>query len=269
MPATYGHAYYNSGVRYADAEGTSTTSTHSSTMYQLNTIADNPFYDRQISLNEICAGATETLQRMVANNPGGFLTSSITSLTAAMANCDAAITDDGIKLGLRKGRKQAKDTFRAGLPAAITHIYNGVAYKLGANDPGVTDCFPHGRAIFSECPDDALDNELGMTAAAITAKAGVLGAELVSEIGSLLSTWLALYAASEASSGAKISTQLTRKAAKELLADALFDVLLTVAKKYPKQRAMIDAWFQQSLFENPDSSGEEAEPDPPAPPPGP
>ena len=241
MPATYGHAYYNSGVRYADAEGTTTNSTHSSTMYQLNTIADNPFYDRQISLNEICAGATETLQRMVANNPGGFLTSSITSLTAAMANCDAA----------------------------ITHIYNGVAYKLGANDPGVTDCFPHGRAIFSECPDDALDNELGMTAAAITAKAGVLGAELVSEIGSLLSTWLALYAASEASTGAKISTQLTRKAAKELVADALFDVLLTVAKKYPKQRAMIDAWFQQSLFENPDSSGEEAEPDPPAPPPGP
>jgi len=235
-------------------------------MYQLNTIADNPFMDRQISLNEMCRGATETLNRMAANNPGGFLSSNITALTAALANCDAAITDDTAKLGLRKGRKKAKDIFRANLPAAMTHIFEGVSYKLGTNSPNVDDCFPHGRKIFSECPDDRLENEIGAVVSGMTGHAAALGTELLGEIGALLSAWLALYAASELSSGAKKTTQLTQKAAKEAVADVLFDILLTVAKKYPKQREMIDAWFQQSLFENPESSGEE-EPEPPAPPP--
>jgi hypothetical protein len=202
----------------------------------------------------------------VTNNPGGFLTSRITGLTAALANCDAAITDDGVKLGLRKGRKLAKETFRAALPEAMTKIHAGVVAKFGPNAPEVQDCFPHGRKVFNECRDDLLENEIGIVFAAVTAKLAALGQALVDETGSVLSIWLALYAASELSSGAKKATQLTQKAAKEALAHELFKVLLTVARQTlePGAQPKIEDYFDQSLFQNP-SSGEGGTEPPPGP----
>ena len=235
-------------------------------MIQLNRFSKNPFNDAEISLNELCAGATETLQRMVTHNPGGFLTSSITGLTAAMANCDLAINDDGIKLGLRKGRKQAKDTFRENLPAAMTKVHAGVVAKYGPDAPEVAECFPHGRSVFKDCRDDRLENEIGIVWEAISGKVAALGATLVGEAAGLLSTWLALYAASELSSGAKKATQLTQKGARDALADELFKVLLTVARQTlePGEQPQIDDYFVQSLFSAP--SPEEEEEEPPAPP---
>ena len=235
-------------------------------MIQLNRFSKNPFNDAEISLNELCAGATETLQRMVTHNPGGFLTSSITGLTAAMANCDLAINDDGIKLGLRKGRKQAKDTFRENLPAAMTKVHAGVVAKYGPDAPEVAECFPHGRSVFKDCRDDRLENEIGIVWEAISGKVAALGATLVGEAAGLLLTWPALFGAREVSGGGEEATPMNPKGARGALANGVVQMPLTVARQTlePGEQPQIDDYFVQSLFSAPTPEEEEEGP-PPAP----
>ena len=219
-------------------------------MITLNRFAKNPFKDLAMSMNELYAGATDHLQRMVAQNPGNFLAGRIAETTVALAATRGCVSSDLVKLGLRKGRKLAKDQFREALPAAITKIHAGVVAEFGPKAPEVLECFSQGRSIFQQVTDDVLGAKLAATSTAITARVAQLGATLVADMNALHATWSALYAASESSSGAKTMTEADKKAAKAGLQAELFKNLLTIALAYPEDQAKVDLYFQQYLFQD-------------------
>ena len=228
-------------------------------MITLTRFLDNPFDNRQISLDELLAFSTDNLQRMVAHNPGGIYTARITGTASALNVMAVCSSDDQVKLGLRKARKQAKDTFRSGLSASIEKIQAVVVAKFGGSGPEVVECFPQGRTVFSDCRDDQLVNHLDALHTALLARQAALGAPVVTDSVALQTTWGALYTASEASTGNKAHTAAEKLTARENLQLQLFFNLLEIAKNNPRQPAHLDLYMQQHLLENPASP-------PPAPP---
>lgn len=248
-------------------------------MIRLYRIFQNPFLDPEISVNELGAGATDTQQRLIANNPGAAFNTLITGLTVALATVATCTTDDIVKLGLRKAAKQAKDTFREVLPKHLGKVHAKVAAHYGVDAPELNQAFPNGREIFHTCPDDQVSANLQAVINGITPLAsamGALGAAALGDASGLLSTWTALYAASESTTGAKTNTESEKRDAKNLLAAQMHLTLLTLALHFVAEakaagRSITDEealekaalYFRQDLFEDP-SSPEEPE-NPPVP----
>lgn len=234
----------------------------STMMIQLTRFLENPFDDAGISLDELIAFTTDHLQRMIANNPGALLNARITATTAMLAVVESCTTDDLTKLGLRKGAKLSKNTYREALPDNIARIHAAVVYKFGPNGPQVLNCFPQGRTVFSQCTDDNLENHLQTLLNGVTAHQAQIGVPVVADVGGLLSTWTAIYAASESSSGAKTTTQEGKKQARLNLQLELFKNLLTIALNFPRQLEKLPLYMQQSLLEDHPPQPEEPTPPP-------
>jgi hypothetical protein len=234
------------------------------TMRKLSRFLENPLDDDGISIDELTAFTTDHLQRMIANNSGGFLTARIAATQTGLDGVEDTLTDDQTKLGMRKGRKIAKNGFRAALPEGVARIHGVVVAKYGPNSAEVAECFPEGRTVFGKCTDDRVDNHLQTLINGVTAHEVDLGAAVVTDATSLLTAWNAIYTASESSTGAKTSTQDQKNAARAALQLELFKNLLTIALQFPRQPEKLALYMQQSLLED-----HPAQPPEPTPPPTP
>ena len=177
---------------------------------------------------------------------------------------NSTTTDDTVKLGLRKGRKLAKDNFRKVLPASVEKLYAVVVAKFGSQSPEVLDCFPQGRSIFGTATDDHLENHLSGLKTALLAKQAVLGASgatVVADADALLQAWIALHNSSESSTGNKTTTEAAKKAARLGLQLQLGLTLLEIAKNNLRDESKLDLYMKQHLLEDPASP-----PPPPVPP---
>ena len=257
--AHWNFAHWDSGVRYDSPDATS-----KHTMRDLTYYLGNPFDDRGISIDELLAFSTDHLQRMIANNTGGELTDRITATDSALTLVADCFTDDQTKLGLRKARKQAKDTFRADLPGAVAKICAAVVAQYGDGSPEVVECCPQGRTVFSSCRDDQVQNHLQTLVNGVTAHEPDLGAPLVAQATALKDNWMTVYNASESATGAKTTTQEEKRMARENLQLMLFLNLLKLAEMFPRQPEKLPMYMQQHLLENPQESAPEPEPEPPA-----
>lgn len=224
----------------------------------LHRFLQNPFDDRSISMDELIAFTTDHLQRMVANNPGALFNARITATTAKLQAVESCLTDDHVKLGLRKGKKLVKDTFRKSLPANVEKIWAAVVAKYGSRGAELKECFPSGRKAFTHCGDDRLENHLQTLVAGVTARQADLGAALVNDAAGLLSSWLAVYTASESSTAAKTVTQEGKRVARENLQLELLLNLLEIARAFPRQPEKLSLYMRQSLLE--DHPAEKPEP---------
>ena len=234
-------------------------------MIKLSRFLEVPFDDEEIAMAELLAFTTDHLQRMIANNPGAMFNARITATTVALTAVANCATDDLTRLGLRKGAKDAKDAYLKALPDNIARLHAAVVYKYGPNGPQVVQCFPQGRSPFSRTTDDMVQNHLQTLLNGVTAHQSALGAQVVADVGGLLSTWLAVYGASESTTGAKKATEAEKKAARLNLQLELFKTLLTIAMNFPRQPEKLALFMQQSLLEDhPHAPGE-----PTPPPPGP
>ena len=217
-------------------------------MIDLHRYFQNPFDDPEISLNGLLAFSTDHLQRMIANNSGGSYSARIAATTAALQAVQSSTTDDLTKLGVRKARKLAKQTFRKALPEKIAKLQGAVIAKFGAKGAEVAECFPDGRTIFTKSPDDKLESQLRTLIAGVTAHQAQLGAPVVAEAEALRVDWLTVYSASETSTGGKAATEQQRRAARLGLQLELFLNLLALAAQFPRQPERLDLFLQPSLL---------------------
>ena len=198
---------------------------------------------------------------MIANNPGALFNGRINATSVALTAVENCTTDDLTKLGLRKARVQAKDTFRTALPEQIAKIHAAVVAKYGVNAPQVTECFPQGRVVFGDCRDDKVENHLRALVNGLTPHTADLGPQPLADAGGLLSTWLAVYAASESSTGAKTSTQEGKRNARLNLQLELFKNVLTLGLNFARQPEKLSLYMRQDLLEtHPRLTGEEEAP---------
>ena len=203
----------------------------------------NPFNNPNFGMDKLVAFGTDHLARLIANNPAAVFAARITATTTALAGVGGAFTDDKTKLALRKSKKQAKDAFRAALPAAISKIYGAVEGQFSEDSAEFLECFPHGRTVFSNCKDDKLEKDLQTLINGVTAHQPPLAATVVTSATALLTGWLAVYAPSETATGGKTSTQCAKKAARAALSLELFKNLLTLARTFPGQPAQLDVVY--------------------------
>ena len=230
-------------------------------MKNLSRLFDVAFDEEGLGIDRLIAFSTDHLQRMIANNPGALLNARITATTTAVNAVDACITDDGAKLGLRKAKIDIKDGFRAALPEKLAVIHASLVAKYGPNGAPVTECFPHGRKIFSECRDDAVENHLQILVAALTPYVPEMGPQALSDAGGLLSTWVVTYAASESSTGAKTTTEEGKRNARLNLQLELHKNVLTLAMEFARQPDKCALYLRQDLLEtHPPLTGEEESP---------
>lgn len=258
--ARYGFAFFGSGVRYGVPEHIPTT-----TMITLNRFLINPFDDPGISLAELLAFSTDHLQRLIANNTGGEFTVRITPTTSALTQVQNCAIDDQTKIGIRKARKQAKDSFREVLPANVAKIMGAVVAHYGPDAPEIAECCPEGRTVFSSCRDDQVAQHLQTLVNGVTAHQVDLGAALVTQATALKTGWTAIYNASETSTGQQTISQEGKKAARENLQLMLFLNLVFIAAMFPRQPEKLGLYMQQSLLENDTPSEPEPPPAPPTP----
>jgi hypothetical protein len=233
-------------------------------MRKLSRFLEVPFDDPNVSIDELAAFSTDHLQRIIANNTNGIFTARIPIISAKLADVEDGLNEDQTKLGLRKARKQAKNSFREALPGNVAKIHGVVVGKYGVDSPEVIECFPQGRKVFSACTDDHVDNHLQTMINGVTAHQADLGAAVVTEASGLLTSWNAIYNASEASTGAKVTTQDQKNAARSALQLELFKNLLIIAENFPRQPEKLALYMQQSLLED-----HPAQPEEPTPPPTP
>ena len=256
--------FFDSGERYDSGICYDEPSAHviikPTHMRDLHIWPTNPFDDQKISLAELISFGSDNLQRMIAN-PLPALTARITATTAALAGVNAAFTDDDTKLALRKAHKQAKNDYRAGLPPRIGKIAVAVENEFGEGSAEFVDCFPHGRKLFSDCPDDELAANLQTLINGVHAHVADLGAPVETAANALLTGWNAVYATSESAAGAKTTTEAAKRDARAALQLELFFNLLTLAQAFPRQPAQLDLYMQQNLL-----SPHTHAPTPPAPP---
>jgi hypothetical protein len=234
-------------------------------MWDLHRLFRVPFDDEKISLDELLRGGTDMLQRMIANNPGGFLTDRIAATTAAVTNLTNLASSDVTKLGLRKARKALKQAFREALPGKVANIGVAVAAKYGAAAMELTECFPLGRKVFGASTDDQLGGHLLTLKNAVTAHAADLSAQVVTDAGALVTSWTSIYEASESSSATKAGSQEEKRKARETLQLELYLNVLALVVQYPRQPEKLDLYLQQSLFEDHPAGGDDEPTPPPAP----
>lgn len=238
---------WDSGWRYDEPGPTRIRPTH---MIDLHKFLMNPFDDAGISLAELLAFTTDHLQRLTANDLGHTYVPRIAATTAALNAVDSAFADDESKLALRKARKLVKNDYRDALPKRIGRIAVAVEAAFGEQSAEFVECFPRGRKIFTDCPDDQLSGYLQTLIAGATGHAAQLGAPLVADATALLSGWNAVYAPSETATGNKTSTQEARTAARAALQLELFKNLLTLALDFPRQPAQLDVFMRQDLLQD-------------------
>ena len=217
-------------------------------MMDLHKYLTNPFNDPDVSMDELVAFATDHLARLTANNPAAVFAARITATTTALAGVGGAFANDKTQLALRKSKKQAKDAFRAALPAAIGKLYGAVQAQFGDAGTQMTECFPKGRGVFNRCTDGALAGELQTLINGVTDYQAQLGAPVVASATALLTSWNAVYQTSETSTGNTATTQGAKKAARAALQLELFRNLLTLALNFPDQPAQVEVYMQQSLL---------------------
>ena len=259
--ARWDFAFFDSGVRFDQPDA------HPTHMKELSAMLEVPFDDPSISAARLVAFSTDSLQRMIANNPNNELDVRITALTSSLELYTDCLTDDQTKLGVRKARKMAKDTFRDSIPPGVAKIAGSIVAQYGSATPELAECFPEGRTIFSTCRDDEVEQHLQTLSNAVDAHVADLGAPLGTKVTVLIAAWLAVYNASEASTGAKTTTEEAKQLARENLALMLFLNVVKLMEMFPRQPEKLALYMQQSLLEVP--QGEEEEPPPPAPPPPP
>lgn len=258
--ARFGSAFFDSGVRFdsSDSKG--------HTMKNLSKMLENPFDDPKISMAELLAFSTDNIQRMLANNSSGELTTRITATQSGLDLVEQRFTDDLTKKAIRKARKMAKDNFLNALPAAMGKLAGKVAGQYGEASPEYAECLPLGRTIFSKATDDAMEAHIQTFINGVTAHVADLGAQVVTDAEAVKTGWLAVYAPSESASGAAAATQEEKKWARENLQQMLFLNLIKIMELHPREPEMLAVYMTQSLLE--DHPQQEA-PEPPAPPPGP
>jgi len=159
-------------------------------------------------------------------------------------------SDDLVKLGVRKARKQAKDAFRKGLPEKLSKLHLQVAAKFGERSPVLKECFPSGRTAFAKSADDLLESHLLALAAGLTGREAELGTEPAADAEALRTNWLAVYSASESSSGVKSAAEKARREARLGLQLELFRNLLALAAQFPREPKQLDRFMRQSFLED-------------------
>lgn len=242
--ARYGAAFFDSGVRFDSPDA------HPTHMRNLSRFLENPFDDRGISLAELLSFSSDNLQRMIANDPGGELTTRITATTSALNLVQELWSDDQTQLGIRMARKMAKEAYLAALPAKVAKVMAGVVAHYGDDAPEVVECCPHGRSIFSKAPDDQMAGHIETLIDGVTAHQTDLGAPLVAQATAILTGWTAVYNASEVATGTKSATMEEKNAARANLQLMLFLNLLKLAEMFPRQPAKLSLYMQQSLLED-------------------
>lgn len=219
-------------------------------MRNLHFYMENPFKAKGISVAELMAFATDDLQRMIANNPGGIFTARIAALQAAINLMLSCMTDDQTKLNVRMAMKQIKKAFRDALPANISKLYVGVQSFYGLQAPQLTIIFGSGRTAFKEATDDCLEALLQTLSTQMTARVADLGATAVANAAALLTSWQTIYGDSEESTGEKTVSQAEKKAAREGVQLELYKNLATLMLNFPDQPDMLDVYMTQSLLED-------------------
>jgi len=259
--ARWGFAFFDSGVRFDSPDA------HPTHMRTLSTFLENPFDDPNISMAELVAFTTDCLQRLIANNAGGELTSHITAITSSLGVVEDCVTQDQGKLGIRKAAKMAKENFRTDIiPTEVKRIEAGFIAAFGADSPVLLEALPNGRTIFQTCRDDQVEVHLLTLHTAATTHQGSLAPATLTQATNLKNNWATIYAASEASTGGKTTTQEGKKLARENLQLMLFLCLLKLAEMFPRQPDKLSLYMMQHLLENASSP---EEPPPPPPPPTP
>jgi len=262
--ARFDFSFLDSGIRFDSPDAQS-----NQTMRNLASFLENPFDDDGISIDELLAFTTDSLQRFIANNPGGELDERITATTSALGLVEDCVTDDQGRLGIRKARKKAKDTFReVTIPLEVVRIEGGFVSVFGKDSPILLEALPNGRTIFQTCRDDKVEIHLLTLFQATTTHAASLSPATVTQATNLKNNWATLYAASEASTGSKTVTQEGKKLARENLQLMLYLNLVKLMEMFPRQPEKLNLYMQQHLLENP-SPPEEPEPQPPPPEPEP
>jgi hypothetical protein len=218
-------------------------------MYTLHKVLTNPFNDHNISIAALAAFATDHIGKMTAKSPGSTFTARIAATSAALTAVDTAFATDLGKLGQRKTSKQAKDAFRATLPAAISKIYAVLIAKYGEHSVELAQFFPNGRSGLARTSDDLLGSALQQLVTALTGKQTELGAEVVPQATALLSGWNAVYVPSESSGDAKSASKDAKNAARAALQKELYLNLLTIGLQFPDQPERLSAYMQPSLLD--------------------
>lgn len=219
-------------------------------MIDLDRYSINPFDDKAISLNELINYSSTHLQRLIANNPGALFNQRITGTNTALVTLDNCMSDNDVKLALRKGRVQAKDAFRDALPGNIARIHAAVVAAFGTDSTELTECFPQGRSIFTTCTDDQLDDKLQALQTCLTPLAAQVGVTHINNLGGLISTWIALHAAVQTASANKNTSESTRRSARQALQLELFKNLLAIAAAFPNEDAKVKLYCPQHLLED-------------------
>lgn len=220
-------------------------------MTDLSRFLTNPFDTGKTSVAQLLAFTTDHLQRMVTHDTDGEFTARIAATSTSLWIVEDGVSDPKAKLGLRKARKQVKDDFHANLAENVARIGAVVVSKFGADTPEITDCLPHGHAVFSECRDDQVAAHLQKLIDGLTALQSALGPAPAATAADLLAAWATVYKASEISTTRNTSSQESKNAARADLQDVLFMNLLEIAGMFPGQPDKLDRYMRQSLLENP------------------
>lgn len=219
----------------------------------------NPFSAIGISIDELVDYANEHLQRMVANNPGALLNTRINATTVALQAFDTTLTTEETKLAIQKGATLAKDTFREALPANIARVHAAVVAAFGLNSQILMECFPHGREVFGDCNDSALENHLQQLLACLLPHVAQVGQMHIDNVSGLLSTWTGLFAAASTARSFNQGSAAARRDASAALRLELFKNLLTLALNFPNEEDKAALCCPQHLLED-HPAGEELPP---------
>jgi hypothetical protein len=209
-------------------------------------------FDESIANSLLLTFAETSLGRIVAHNTGileGHFTDRVTPTRAAITAAEAVVTDINVKLALQKARTEAKENFVAALPANVAKVYGAVLAVFGPNAPEMTEFFPLGRTVFSQCANEQLNNHLEQLAAAVTAHAAALPAATATLASGLVTGWAAVYSAAGAAKDAKGVSALARDAAIQALRVELFKNIMTCGLYFPDDTDKAELLFPQYLLE--------------------
>jgi hypothetical protein len=256
--ARFDFSFFDSGVRFDTPDANP-----SSRMRNLARFLDNPFDDKNISETELATFTVDHLVRMAANNASGELTVRLTATQSAFDLFADCVTDDGVRLAIRKARNLAKTNYRTKtIIDHVARIEGALVSAFGEASPVIVEALPRGRTIFRECGEDEMAGELAILLKAVLAHQANLLPAIVTLATDLKTNWEAVNKASDDSTGSRAATQDGKKMASDGLRLMLYLNLCKLMEMFPRQPEKMAIYMQQHLLENPERG---KEPEAPAP----
>jgi hypothetical protein len=206
------------------------------------------FLSAKISRDRLKDFTEDHIQRLIANNPGGIFTASLTAITTAYNSYFGDLASEELNLAVQKGKTTAMKESRAALLKMLSDNEGLIAYKYKDNKAKYELFYPQGMDEYNHASISHLGTISGRYKSALSNNSGDFDPQFITDYNTVQQTFIDNRAAQEGAKGNVSAERSDLQVSRPELCTQLTKNLLTIALQYVGDESKSDVYFNQAIL---------------------